>query len=92
MDIEFSLPISERILVNGDEGTHPIIAHLKLINVKRGKKHGLVKWNFDKWILNQEGEVVAYYLAKGDAAKVKTPQDLENEIKALIKAAETKKK
>lgn len=73
---DWNISICERVMVNGDDGTHPVIAHLKEIAGKHGKKIGLLKWNFDKFIINHEGEVEAYYIAKGnaDAFTIKTPK------------------
>ncbi|KAJ3046183.1 hypothetical protein HK097_000965 [Rhizophlyctis rosea] len=69
-------PVLEKVEVNGDN-THPLYQFLK------GQKSGLfgmtrVKWNFEKFLLNREGEVVERF------GSITTPDGLEPKIKALL--------
>ncbi len=52
-----------KIDVNGSE-THPVYRFLRtksvLYNASEGKAE-VIPWNFAKFLVNQEGEVVAYY-------------------------------
>ena len=69
-------PITEKVDVNGEQA-HPLYAWLK------NQKPGLfgtegIKWNFTKFLLNREGEVV------GRFAPQKTPDELRGEIEALL--------
>ena len=71
-----SFPMFSKIDVNGD-ATHPLYKYLK----KQAK--GLlgsqaVKWNFTKFLVNKEGDVVERY---GSADK---PKDIKSDIQKLL--------
>lgn len=72
--VEF--PITEKVAVNGDQA-HPLYVWLK------NQKPGIfgteaIKWNFTKFLLDRNGEVVGRY------APQKTPDDLRADIEALL--------
>lgn len=69
-------PLTEKVAVNGDEA-HGLYVWLK------NQKPGIfgteaIKWNFTKFLLNREGEVVGRY------APQKTPDELRPDIEALL--------
>ena len=71
-----SFPLFQKIEVNGD-WAHPLYKHLKsslrgIMGTER------IKWNFTKFLINREGEVVARFGSQ------KKPADIEHEIKALL--------
>lgn len=71
-----SFPMFEKIDVNGPQ-THPLYDWLK--NEKSGflgsKK---IKWNFTKFLLNRDGQVVQRY------APTTKPADMASDIEALL--------
>tara|TARA_R110002072_G_scaffold122685_3_gene257456 strand:+ start:3463 stop:3942 length:480 start_codon:yes stop_codon:yes gene_type:complete len=71
-----TFPMFSKIEVNGDN-THPLYKFLK----KEAK--GLlgsekIKWNFTKFLVNREGEVIKRYASNTE------PKDIEADIKALL--------
>lgn len=71
-----SFPLFSKIKVNGPEA-HPLFAYLKeQAPGEEGRKP--IKWNFTKFIVNREGQVMARYFSK------QTPDILEEEILRLL--------
>ena len=73
-----TFPVFAKIEVNGD-GAHPLYRQLK------AAAPGLlgseaIKWNFTKFLINAEGEVVERF------APTTTPESLAARIEALLKA------
>ena len=73
---DVSFPMFAKIDVNGD-GAHPLYRHLK------GEKPGVlgteaIKWNFTKFLVNRNGEVVRRY-APNDK-----PEAIDADIAALL--------
>ncbi len=71
-----SFPMFAKIDVNGDD-THPLYQHLK------SSARGLlgsegIKWNFTKFLVNREGEVVKRY------APALAPEAIAKDIEALL--------
>lgn len=71
-----SFPLFAKIDVNGD-GAHPLFAYLKR------KAPGLlgseaIKWNFTKFLINRQGEVVKRY------APALAPEAIAKDIEALL--------
>ena len=64
-----------KIKVNGPE-THPLYEYLK--SQKKGVLGGNIKWNFTKFLVDREGNVIERY------APTTTPQQLEEKIKELL--------
>ncbi|GAA3736187.1 glutathione peroxidase [Streptomyces tremellae] len=54
-----TFPMLEKTDVNGD-GRHPLFAELTAAADAEGKA-GDVAWNFEKWLLSPQGEVVARF-------------------------------
>ncbi|TGK27962.1 glutathione peroxidase [Leptospira gomenensis] len=71
--VEF--PIFKKIEVNGDN-THPIFNYLK--NKASGFFGSSIKWNFTKFLIDKEGNVIKRY------APVTTPEKIEKEIQTLL--------
>jgi glutathione peroxidase len=76
MRFQTSFPLFEKIDVNGTN-SHPLYKHLKsevkgLLGTER------IKWNFTKFLINRDGEVV------GRFGSQKKPDDIESEIMALL--------
>lgn len=71
-----SFPMHEKIEVNGDDA-HPLFQHLKTA------KTGLlgssrIKWNFTKFLVDREGNVVERY------ASTTTPEKIAADIEKLL--------
>lgn len=77
-DLNFGVnfPLFSKIEVNGD-GTHPLYTYLKEAapGVLGSQK---IKWNFTKFLVNKEGEVVKRY------APTTKPEDIAADIQALL--------
>jgi glutathione peroxidase len=67
----------EKINVNG-KNTHPIYKYLKR-SIKSGFFSRRIKWNFEKFIIDKNGNPVKRYSPKTK------PMDLENDIIELLK-------
>jgi glutathione peroxidase len=73
-DVDF--PMMRKIDVNGPQ-THPLYAYLKHARKGLLGSEG-VKWNFTKFLVDRQGEVVERF------APTATPQSLEGAIEALL--------
>ena len=76
MRFQTSFPLFEKIDVNGTN-SHPLYKHLKS-EVKGLLETERIKWNFTKFLINRDGEVV------GRFGSQKKPADIESEIMALL--------
>lgn len=73
---DVSFPMFAKIEVNGDNA-HPLYKHLK--SEKTGLLGtGRIKWNFTKFLVDAEGEVVKRY------APTDKPESLNQDIEALL--------
>lgn len=54
-----SFLITEKISVKGNE-QHPLYSWLTKKN-ENGRKNSSVKWNFQKYLINEDGELIDYY-------------------------------
>ena len=71
-----SFPMFSKIEVNGS-GTHPLYKYLK--NEAKGLLGSTnIKWNFTKFLVNKEGEVVKRY------APTDKPSDIKKDIQNLL--------
>ena len=70
-----SFPMFAKIEVNGS-GTHPLFAWLK--RERPGVLGGTIKWNFTKFLVGRDGEVLSRF------APTTTPDDLEPDLKAAL--------
>ena len=76
LNYQTSFPLFSKVEVNG-AGSHPLYAHLK------GQAPGVlgsqrIKWNFTKFLVNQQGEVVKRY------APSTKPEAIASDIDALL--------
>ena len=76
MNYQTTFPLFSKIEVNG-AASHPLFTHLKeqapgVLGSKR------IKWNFTKFLVNQQGEVVKRY------APTATPEAIAPDIEALL--------
>jgi glutathione peroxidase len=72
---DVSFPLFEKIDVNG-ANAHPLYNYLK--REKSGLLGSSIKWNFTKFLIDRNGEVV------GRRAPTTTPQGLKKDIEALL--------
>ena len=70
-----TFPITAKIDVNG-ENAHPLFTFLK--KQKKGILSDNIKWNFTKFLINREGQVVERY------APTTVPSKIEEDIKKLL--------
>jgi len=70
-----SFTMFQKIDVNGDN-RHPIYKYL--IENNLSKNTGDIKWNFEKFLIDRNGEVIKRY------PSLKTPKGLEKDISKLI--------
>ena len=76
LNYQTSFPLFSKVEVNG-AGSHPLYAHLKeqapgVLGSQR------IKWNFTKFLMNQQGEVVKRY------APSTKPEAIASDIDALL--------
>ncbi|QGU08242.1 Hydroperoxy fatty acid reductase gpx1 [Corynebacterium occultum] len=71
-----NFPLSTKVEVNG-ENTHPLYRELKQSSDAQGES-GDVKWNFEKFLLSPEGEVLGRYRS------ATTPAELSEVIEAHL--------
>ena len=76
LNYQTSFPLFSKVEVNG-AGSHPLYAHLKeqapgVLGSQR------IKWNFTKFLVNQQGEVVKRY------APSTKPEAIASDIEALL--------
>jgi glutathione peroxidase len=72
---DVTFPMFEKIDVNGDHA-HPLYKYLK--REKSGLLGSSIKWNFTKFLVDRNGNVVARH------APTTKPKALTNEIEALL--------
>ena len=70
-----TFPMMSKIEVNG-ENTHPLYKFLK--KEKGGVLGDEIKWNFTKFLVDKEGNLVDRF------APQKTPEEIEDDIKELL--------
>jgi len=77
-DLQFNIkfPLFDKIDVNG-ENAHPLFTFLKAQAPGVLGSKG-IKWNFTKFLVNRQGEVVKRY------APTTKPQDIASDIKVLL--------
>ncbi|MFJ1627147.1 glutathione peroxidase [Marinilactibacillus psychrotolerans] len=72
MNYGVSFPLFDKIKVNGDE-THPLFKYLK---DQTGNK--IIKWNYTKFLIDADGEVVNRY------APTTSPKKIAKDIEKLL--------
>ncbi|NNC71537.1 MAG: glutathione peroxidase [Sphingomonadaceae bacterium] len=75
LNYDVSFPVLGKVEVNGD-GADPLWQHLKA--QQGGIMSSAIKWNFTKFLVNREGEVVSRH---GSMVK---PEHLKREIEKLL--------
>ncbi|TPX35087.1 hypothetical protein SmJEL517_g02503 [Synchytrium microbalum] len=70
-----TFPIMSKIDVNGDN-THPVYQWLKARKSQFGLER--IKWNFEKFLVDKNGEVVQRY------SSVATPAEIEKTVEAML--------
>lgn len=70
-----TFPMHEKIDVNGDNA-HPLFQHLK--KETKGLLGDKIKWNFTKFLVDKEGNVVTRF------APTKTPEQLTTDIEKVL--------
>ena len=70
-----TFPITSKVDVNG-ENAHPLFTFLK--KQKKGILSDNIKWNFTKFLIDREGQVVERY------APTTVPSKIEEDIKKLL--------
>lgn len=56
-----TFPITEKLEVKGDN-QHPLYQFLKQ-KIKNNKKNSSVKWNFQKYLVDENGQLIDYWLS-----------------------------
>ncbi len=76
LNYQTSFPLFSKIDVNG-AASHPLFTHLKeLAPGVLGSKR--IKWNFTKFLVNQQGEVIKRYAPSTE------PESIASDIEALL--------
>lgn len=70
-----SFPMHQKINVNGED-EHPLYEHLK--SSKKGLFNDKIKWNFTKFLVDKDGEVIERY-----APKTK-PEDINEDVEKIL--------
>ena len=70
-----SFPMMAKVDVNGSD-THPVYKYLK--KAQDGLLMDAIKWNFTKFLVNREGEVVERF------GSITKPESLKSDIKKLL--------
>jgi glutathione peroxidase len=70
-----TFPMFAKVDVNGDDA-HPLFTWLK--GEKKGLFGGKIKWNFTKFLVGRDGEVVGRYSPTTD------PKDIADDIRAQL--------
>ena len=70
-----SFPMMAKVDVNGSD-THPVYKYLK--KAQCGLLMDAIKWNFTKFLVNREGEVVERF------GSITKPESLKSDIKKLL--------
>ena len=73
-DVNF--PVMKKIEVNGSN-THPLYEYLK--SEKTGILTEAIKWNFTKFLIDRDGNVIKRYSPQTE------PSEIEEELKDIIK-------
>lgn len=72
-----TFPMHEKINVNGSD-THPLFKYLK--DETKGMLGSAIKWNFTKFLVDKEGNVIARYAPQTEPEKLKG--DIEKYLEA----------
>ena len=75
LNYDVSFPLYAKIKVNGPEA-HPLYVFLK--SQQKGLLGAAIKWNFTKFLVDRQGEVVGRY------APTDKPESIRKDIEALL--------
>ena len=75
-----TFPIFEKVAVKGRK-QHPLYAQLSTAKTAEGKG-GNVKWNFEKFLISRDGEVVGRYRSKVEPLAPELTGDIEKALAA----------
>jgi glutathione peroxidase len=75
-----SFPLTEKIEVNGD-GRHPLYQELTQQADAEGHT-GDIRWNFEKFLVNRDGEVVARFSPVVEPEATEITEAIEKELAA----------
>ena len=75
-----SFPLFEKLEVNG-EGRHPLFAELTAVADDSGHT-GDVRWNFEKWLVSPDGQVVKRYPPQTEPDDPTVVADIEAHLPA----------
>lgn len=70
-----SFPMFAKLSVRG-KNQHPLFKHL--VNKSPVRKGKSIKWNFEKFLINKDGEIVNRYVSK------ETPEEIAEDIEKLL--------
>jgi glutathione peroxidase len=70
-----TFPMFAKVDVNGDDA-HPLFSWLK--SEKKGLLGGKIKWNFTKFLIGRDGQVIGRY------APTTEPKDIADDIRAAL--------
>ena len=70
-----TFPMFAKVDLNGDDA-HPLFEWLK--SEKKGLLGGKIKWNFTKFLVGRDGEVISRY------APTKEPADIADDVRAAL--------
>ncbi len=79
LNYDVTFPLFAKIEVNGD-GAHPLYKYLKKAQPGLFGSEA-IKWNFTKFLVNREGEVLKRY------APTDTPEKIEEELRGMIESS-----
>jgi glutathione peroxidase len=72
-----TFPMFAKVDVNGDDA-HPLFTWLK--SEKKGLLGGKIKWNFTKFLVGRDGQVISRYAPNTE------PKDIADDIRAALAA------
>lgn len=72
-------PLSEKVEVNGD-GRHPLYAKLTAVDYSSGKPAGDITWNFEKFVVSPNGEVIGRFRPQTEPDDERIAELIENNL------------
>ncbi|EPY51134.1 glutathione peroxidase Gpx1 [Schizosaccharomyces cryophilus OY26] len=70
-----TFPVLSKINVNGDD-VDPVFQYLKSAKKQLGLER--IKWNFEKFLVNRQGQVIERY------SSISKPEHIENDIESIL--------
>lgn len=72
-------PLSEKVDVNGDD-RHPLYAELTAVDYSSGKPAGDITWNFEKFLVSADGEVIGRFRPQTEPDDERIAQLIEESL------------